>query len=185
MINYKLISDAIGYYQSIGYQYIEVPWIVYRKATLATAPEWVRPFETFMGDLVGSGEQGFIQMMMNGVLEPGKYVCATPCFRDEPYLDDIHMNCFFKVELINTENVNERAWMDMMEDARVFFSHSGLMAYKSKITDDQYDLNDLRTDIELGSYGIRRHKDLAWVFGTGCAEPRLSLVLAKNDKRQY
>jgi hypothetical protein len=30
---------------------------------------------------------------------------------------------------------------------------------------------------ELGSYGIRKYKNLfQWVYGTGCAEPRLSIV---------
>lgn len=31
--------------------------------------------------------------------------------------------------------------------------------------------------IELGSYGIREHKYLKWVYGTGLAEPRFSNVL--------
>ncbi len=32
--------------------------------------------------------------------------------------------------------------------------------------------------IEVGSYGYRYIDDFAWVYGTGCAEPRLSQVLA-------
>lgn len=30
---------------------------------------------------------------------------------------------------------------------------------------------------ELGSYGIRKYENLfQWIYGTGCAEPRLSLI---------
>ena len=31
--------------------------------------------------------------------------------------------------------------------------------------------------IELGSYGIRHCQFLNWIYGTGCAEPRLSKVM--------
>jgi hypothetical protein len=30
---------------------------------------------------------------------------------------------------------------------------------------------------ELGSYGIRKHEYLKWVYGTGCAEPRMSNLI--------
>jgi len=41
-------------------------------------------------------------------------------------------------------------------------------------------------DIELGSYGIRHCEFLDWIFGTGCAEPRLSYIqnLIQRDKKE-
>jgi hypothetical protein len=46
-----------------------------------------------------------------------------------------------------------------------------------KLEDYLYDIVEAKTGIELGSYGIREHDNLKWVFGTGLAEPRLSKVL--------
>lgn len=39
-------------------------------------------------------------------------------------------------------------------------------------TTDGYDIT--YKGIELGSYGMRKCEFLEWVYGTGCAEPRLS-----------
>ena len=34
---------------------------------------------------------------------------------------------------------------------------------------------------ELGSYGIRKCEFLKWIYGTGCAEPRLSTLIKKYN----
>ena len=39
-------------------------------------------------------------------------------------------------------------------------------------TDIGYDIE--YNKVELGSYGIRENEYLTWIYGTGCAEPRLS-----------
>ena len=51
-----------------------------------------------------------------------------------------------------------------------------LEVFKTSIGFDihYYDKNGLA--VELGSYGIRECEFLKWIYGTGCAEPRLSKV---------
>ena len=51
-------------------------------------------------------------------------------------------------------------------------------------TDEGYDI--VLNGIEVGSYGIRQHENLRWIYGTGIAEPRFSTALkigAENDYR--
>ncbi len=129
---------------------------------------------SFLGDLVASGEQSFIQMWMDGILKKGKWQCATPCFRDEPIIDDLHLNYFFKVELIEVLPADpEKSLHRMVNDAIRFFRN-----YVSVEVEDTSIGHDIISSggIELGSYGYREHGDFKWVYGTGVAEPRLSYV---------
>ncbi len=48
---------------------------------------------------MGSAEQGFVQLMLDGKLPLGSHMAAGPCFRDDE-VDDLHQKTFFKVELI-------------------------------------------------------------------------------------
>ena len=77
-IDYNLIGQAQAYYKGAGYQNIETPWLVSLQAIAATLPPTAQAFQTSFGCPVGSGEQGFIQMMMDGTLLPGKYQTTTP-----------------------------------------------------------------------------------------------------------
>ena len=45
-------------------------------------------------------------------------------------------------------------------------------------TEEGYDLEV--GGIEIGSYGIRKCDYLEWIYGTACAEPRMSVVILKN-----
>ena len=190
MIDYAKIAVAIEYYKNLGYQYIEVPWVVSEEAILTTIPPGIRPlWETSRGHLVGSGEQSFLQMAMDKKLSPGKYVCVTPCFRDE-FPDDLHKNWFLKVELIRTDSTNLTDVGPMVMDALLFFrkydnyastevcdaSADPISAYHSSI--DIISSNG----IELGSYGIREHNGFRWIYGTGCAEPRLTYAIGHSKK---
>lgn len=188
MISYRNIADAIEHYQDLGYEYVEVPWVVGDEALRATLPPFVQPlWETPRGHLVGSAEQSFLQMMMDNTLPPGKYVAVTPCFRDETP-DKTHQNWFLKVELINTADTSSDALEDLITDALVFFRGLSSNAYLERypaeldpITAHPYAYDILSLNgIELGSYGIRQYKDHKWVYGTGCAEPRLSYVLSQE-----
>ena len=38
---------------------------------------------------------------------------------------------------------------------------------------------------ELGSYGIKKYNDFIWIYGTGCAEPRLTEVIKSVSKPGY
>ena len=54
--------------------------------------------------------------------------------------------------------------------------------YANKIVEIPNDEGTIQYDIdyhgiELGSYGIRHCQFLNWIYGTGCAEPRLSKVM--------
>lgn len=87
-----------------------------------------------------------------------------------------------KVELIDTIDVNRKALLSMMEAAEWFFSQY-LTTKIIPTSELSFDICEVRTNIELGSYGIRHHDILgSWVYGTGLAEPRLSYVLKKINK---
>lgn len=174
MINYHHIAEAEDYYQALGYQRVDVPWVVPREPYEATFPhEFAMPYFTLGGFLVASGEQSFLNMLLTGELEEGKWQCTTPCFRDEPQYDELHHPWFMKVELIHVGlNVSHR----VLADARGFFEQY-LRVDTVGIDYNQVDIVDYANGVELGSYGFREYKGKKWTYGTGVAEPRLSTVL--------
>ena len=172
-INYKRLLESIDYYQTDGYNYINLDWTVDSLVSKITKPEYKKDFYLDENVLVASAEQSFLQMMFDDKLPKGKYVGLTPCFRDET-IDELHRNYFMKVELINTEHVTEYDLQMMLNVALVF--HQKYIDCKIiQLEDNTYDIVSLN-GIELGSYGIRKYKDLEWIYGTGCAEPRLSIA---------
>src|SRR5690606_9218117 len=112
----------------------------------------------------------------NKELEDGKYCAITPCFRVEAVESEITRPYFMKVELIHItkESLNENL-TKMINDARSFFNcYVNVRLEKTSESKTSYDINHEKTGIELGSYGIREYNDIGtWIFGTGCAEPRL------------
>jgi hypothetical protein len=172
-VDYQKIDRAVRYYEYYGYRRVNAPWFVSRKAMEVTAPPGLRFCSSFLGDLVASGEQSFIQMWMDGNLGVGKWQCVTPCFRDEPVINDFRLNYFFKVELIDVmPDDRDESIKDMLKIAIGFFSYYvGVVLEPTKIGTDI-----VANDIELGSYGYREYGDFKWVYGTGVAEPRLSYV---------
>ena len=182
-INYHLISQAITYYQERAFWYVDADWTVPQDIIDVTKPEWVVGVNSSIGPLIGSGEQFFLSEIRDGRLEPGRYCCATPCFRDDVE-DEIHGEYFFKVELIDTTSHEHGTMMwGLMHDAKNFMEKYGIECEQKQIMDSdhlQYDLIDKRFGIELGSYGLRHHKDIGtWIYGTGLAEPRFSIVMEK------
>lgn len=173
-IDYKKIVDAIHFYEWAGYGSLDAPWFVSRQAMEVTSPPDRRYCSSFLGDLVASGEQSFIQMWMDGNLKEGKWQCVTPCFRDELNIDDLHLNCFFKLELIEVNPLDVRGSMEeMIGFSKKFFnSYVDTKVITTSIGKDIVS----RSGIELGSYGYREYNDFRWVYGTGVAEPRLSYV---------
>lgn len=173
-IEWSLIGQAIDFYSKYDFQYIEVPWTVSSEAIAVTLPidkygflAWHPKKE--LGFLVGSAEQSFIQMMISGKLDPGRYSAATPCFREDD-IDQYHLPYFFKIELIDTisESVN-----DTLSIAKSFFDKLSLKPTEILETSDNcYDI--YLNGIEIGSYGLRRYQKYAWVYGTGLALPRFS-----------
>lgn len=125
MIRWDWLAEAMAFYVDEGFTPIEVPWIVEPHITRVTLPEGAVPFSFGNpGDPVGSGEQGFVQMMAWRDLPPGRYVTLTPCFRDEAE-DDLHQKWFAKVELIHVLGEGEdadRAHTEILDLAQEFLS---------------------------------------------------------------
>lgn len=174
-INWKRLISAITYYNKEGYKETDLNWIVEEKISEITKPLGRKHFYVNDKVLVASGEQSFIEMMKYK-LKQGKYCGITPCFRDEYELDYIHQTYFMKVELIDTIQPNKKGLDEMITCAQNFFS------YYTKVRvletgDEMYDIIDVKTGIELGSYGTRQTSYGNLVYGTGLAEPRLSKIL--------
>lgn len=179
-IDYLKIAAAIEFYKGAGYRYIETPWVVDQDIIDITCPQ--ERFSLKTGDhttaLVGSAEQGFLQLLKDGKLWPyTKYMSAGPCFRVEDVIDELHQEQFFKIELFTTApdagHAHER-FRETISDASKFMNTSE--------TVDTADGIDLTIGgIEVGSYG-HRHHDLVghWAYGTGLAEPRYSQAVRKN-----
>jgi len=198
MIDYRIISEAIEFYGERGYTEVDVPWVVKEEPYYATKPPGVNdivantvpgrehaydvfaksfPPSPIRGFLPASGEQAFIQMLLDGQSKWfGKAFCITPCFRYEYEYNYLQKPWFLKLELITTEDT----YSGLMADAADFFS--GYLDTEVVSTFVGNDLVSAKTKIELGSYGKRKYKDLVWYYGTGVAEPRLSMAI--NEERK-
>lgn len=195
-MDYGNISRALEFYRGRGYIYQEdAPWMVDKAAYYATKPPEaqadvikVREDGTNQKFLVASGEQSFIQMMIEG--QPLKRaICVTPCYRVERY-DALRRPAFMKAELINAHDVDDGHLIHMVHEACSFFEqffpvrivNTGV----NETGNNTYDIIEKGTRIELGSYGIRRKlidgREYRWIYGTACAEPRLSTVIARHSK---
>lgn len=177
-INWQAISESILYYQDVGYQYTETPWIVPNEISQST---FEGPVATITldnknkGDLVGSAEQGFIHLINENKITPGKYVSAGPCFRLSENIDRIHQEYFFKVELVHILNNEEPKPMLEIMTQQAINALTGLSMYPPTIIETDIGLDIEINGIEVGSYGIRTFKNFSWVYGTGIAEPRFSI----------
>lgn len=185
MIDYTKIAKSIDYYTKKGYQEVDAPWLVPGECVDATKPEGAKSFSTFAGDLVASGEQSFIAMLLSGEFKYNrflKYICTTPCFRDEDSYDELKKQWFIKTELIHPDTNEERDLKAMIRLAKSFFNK--YVETEVIETHEGYDIIDRKTKIELGSYGFRSYGKWKWIYGTGCAEPRLS-ESEKIFKKKY
>ena len=188
MINYQNLADSVEFYKGRGYAPIEVPWTVTEYVDNITKPKDRIHYQLKHNNkcLVASGEQGFLYLYLKDYLPLGKFQTITPCFRDEPY-DLFHEKCFMKNELIITDDTSDKMLMKIIQDAKEFFaktigcSTDDLQVVKMDTVNPSYDIN--YNDIELGSYGIRETEFIKWIYGTGCAEPRLSKCKSIWQKR--
>lgn len=188
------LANALDFYQRKGYELIEVPWMVPYEAIQVTLPKNKKSFSVaaaydYHGELVGSAEQSFIYLMMEGRLKPGqRYVAMTPCFRDDKE-DATHQRWFYKVELFTGYMPEHKIAINTLRDHIEFFT-TDAEEYFNKCLDIE-DYLEVRSvpgcsmdieinGIEVGSYGYRTHEGYAWVYGTGCAEPRLTYALKQG-----
>ncbi len=191
-MNYDNLSKALAYYTNRGYVYApDAPWYVSKAAYHATKPPGAEDIIVEWGDnpenyMVASGEQSFLQLLIEGV-QMKRAVCVTPCFRVEKY-NDWRRPYFMKAELINAHDVDQGHLIDMVSDAREFFQQ--FVETRTIVTGEMtYDIVTKDGRIELGSYGIREveiaGKPYEWIYGTGCAEPRLSKALERPVPYAY
>ncbi len=190
-IRWESVGAAMRWYREWGFRYVEAPWIVTERAVGATLPPGKSGYylghpEYSPGYLVGSAEQAFLQMMIDGQLRPGKYFAAGPCFRDDP-IDDLHSRHFFKVELIEViddlqtfSDVDDMSVYNLMAVCKRFFEdHTGL---ETKVVPTGHMTYDLElAGIEIGSYGLRSYGKHRWIYGTGLALPRLDIAIKRCD----
>lgn len=174
MIDFNLLNESISFYESNGFLRIESPWTVSREIDDITRPIDKIPFELKHNNkrLVASGEQSFLYLYLKDFLPKGQFQTVTPCFRYDEF-DFLHTKYFMKNELIKTDVVNEIECEKIVDIClnffSIYFNKSNLDVIKSS---EGFDIEIYGN--ELGSYGIRECKFLKWIYGTGCAEPRLS-----------
>lgn len=171
-INWKFLSKAIELYKNRGFSYIEVPWVVSKEITKITHNDNIN-YNTNVGDLVGSAEQSFLSLEFDGKLIPGKYLTLTPCFRDDK-IDLLHQQTFMKVELYQNVDVNEASLKEIIFLCQTVIEK--LLNDKVSLEKTEIGYDILYKNIELGSYGIRKFKEKEWIYATGLAEPRFSVV---------
>lgn len=205
--HYKHLIDAIRYYERAGFKWLDVPWAVSRDAILLTRPPNItaEPMSYrvnygahFLIDAgrdlypVASAEQSFLQMQMDAIATgqrmTGSYVTMTPCFRNEPVIDEFHQPYFMKVELISWDKTTEEDLSKMVAGARLLFENHLWVDVVNNTEPDPigikaYDIITHYSGIELGSYGIRNSERVGkWLYGTGLAEPRFSQALEKEPQ---
>lgn len=174
-IDWHLLSRAKDYYSGLGYNYVETPWIADIEAVAATyhSPR----FDVDGGCLVGSGEQGLLQLAHQGKITPGKWMTISPCFRDEPVYDNLHQKQFIKLELMRLGDYTDSSFEMVAEAADLFRMLRPNCLFHMVSTSEGVDLE--HRGVEVGSYGWRGAviygRRYCWTYGTGLALPRFSL----------
>lgn len=183
-MNIDHLHEAKGFYHYFGgFIPLDVPFTVDPIISTITKPPGSKDFDVNGKVLVASAEQSFLQLiyekkLSNDPTEPmTRWQAITPCFRDEPVLDQLHQQYFMKLELIILNNFTSDSMRIMMDRAHDFFlQYVDCKTIETGV--DMYDIITTTGEVELGSYGIRSHPLVGrWAYGTGVAEPRLSLAI--------
>lgn len=183
MISEYLLDARDQYMITTNFIYVpDVPLIVSRKAIEITRPQGAESFKVNGGYLIGSAEQSFLQMCLDGNLSDGKYMALTSCFRDDP-VDEFHRKFFHKIELMNLANINYKQFktedvVDLLKRVKYVLSRYTTNKLEVVETKEGYDL--MLNGLEIGSYGIRTYEDFNWVYGTGIAEPRFTQAVLRR-----
>lgn len=194
------LAGAYLFYQSLGYKPVDVPWLVPRHVSFMTCADPARIVETSLGlDLVGSAEVSFLGVQQRSPDYCGRYVAITPCFRNEP-IDELHQRYFMKVELFEGAygtdldssscgpkillHDSDRLLTNMVDYALEYMRTviGGTHDLRVVTTTEGYDIE--LNGIEVGSYGKRKGPRGDYLYGTGLAEPRFSIALAKGRSCQ-
>lgn len=176
-IDYKLLAEAFSYYESKGYTYIEVPWIVSTGIQMITCPSEDMIYKTHGGGLVGSAEQSFIDLELQDKLNPcSKYFTITPCFRlGDSKTSPLHQEYFMKLELYSNDWCDPFGYWGVLDDAMRFFQmHT---THETLVNHNKHHSSDIEINgIEVGSYGERfiPNREHPIFYGTGLALPRFT-----------
>jgi seryl-tRNA synthetase len=200
--------EAREHFEEKGFKFVDVPWCVSWDAIMMTRPPHIQgePFHFWAGGNkqypVASAEQSFLEMQLEATNKgkpiTGSYCAITPCFRNEPKLDDLHQPYFMKCELISWVPIDgklieqEIQMHRMIDDARKLFEAEGLevecvpnpegLHDPIAVEGQAFDIISFRGNVEVGSYGIRQHPQVGrWIYGTGIAEPRFSYALEVEE----
>lgn len=171
-----------------GATWIDLPWQVPAEFTRATRPLFChgRDVETPHGTLLASGEQAFLWLDAQRRLPATCLVGWTPCFRDEPVLDDWHQYGFIKLEAYRPLDGSADPQVELLamvdRAQRHFRCWAAQDIVRRPLADGTIDLE--LNGHEVGSYGIRRHPTLTsrqYVYGTVLAEPRFSMATSARS----
>lgn len=184
MIDYGIISNSISFYESKGFNRVEVPWTVTKGISDITKPKDAKDFQLVHEDgkvLVASAEQSFLYQYAKGFLPKGRFQAITPCFRKESF-DAIHTKYFIKNELIVTDDVSKGRLDEVVDIASEFFEKQISSDASVRIVETKIGYDIEINGVEVGSYGIRSCDFLTWIYATGVAEPRLSSLIQKYGR---
>lgn len=184
-IDYNLLNKALKYFSKRGFKQVEVPWRVSKEAINAT----FNSNESFKSDdkfLVGSAEQGFLELQLQGKLtSSGQYMSVSPCFRNEK-VDYYHQQEFIKLELIYFSNfeiskddiqfVVFRQFVVSFITKKLNIKPSDIIIMQTNDKNSLYSEDILINGFEYGSYGVRKFNDIYYIYGTGIALPRFSKI---------
>jgi seryl-tRNA synthetase len=139
--------------------------------------------------LVGSAEQGFIQLK-DSLVANKRYMSISPCFRKGED-DETHCEQFMKLELFMISHP-----VNKIEDLKlkIMFIHDAILCFKRLgyehlecVQTSEQNMDIMATTkspwLELGSYGCRDIFDVSTstyrriYYGTGLALPRFQLVI--------
>lgn len=186
-IDYNLLNKALKYFSKKGFKQVEVPWRVSKRAIEGTFDS----IESFKSDdkfLIGSAEQGFLELCLQDKLTSNQLMSVSPCFRNE-LEDELHQQEFIKLELIylcfyENKTANILPHYEFLRNSVIGFIIKKLKIKIPNITVTKtndgisiYSEDILINGIEYGSYGIRRFQDKYYIYGTGIALPRTSKIL--------
>lgn len=185
IIDYSLLSKAIKYFSKKGFKQIETPWRVSKQAIEGTFDS-DESFKTDDKFLVGSAEQGFLELQLQDKLKGTQFMSVSPCFRND-IEDYYHQQEFMKLELIyfcNYEIIKEEIQYQIIKRFVLNFiikklkiKTSDIAILETKDNNSIYSEDILINGIEYGSYGARQFQGKYYIYGTGIALPRASKIL--------
>lgn len=168
MEDWLMLTEALQYYQQRGYRYVDVPWIVPDEIARMTFDG--EGLACQAGTLIGSAEQGFLAL---DVAKGDKLMSASPCFRNEPVVDELHRLWFMKVELYLEGSRVQEVLADALKYAQMYLDAEVVS------TAEGFDI--MASGIEIGSYGERSVSNRRWTYGTGIALPRFTMAMDQQE----